>query len=167
MKKYALFLILAVLLLTAGCAKGAHVPVQTAPPETIATQPAQAENPLDAYMDSLREQSDRIKSSLEQDPLTQADMNAKSQELYKLWDDALNHLWGELKATLPENEFAELLTDQRAWITAKEDAVAAAGKEVQGGSLYPLVVNSTAADITEVRVYELYEILKQSGDTYV
>lgn len=160
MKKYVLFLILSVLFLTAGCAKETGVPVHTAQPEPPATQPAQTENPLDAYMESLREQSYLIKASLEQDPLSQADLNAKSQELYTLWDDALNCLWSELKATLPESEFAELLTEQRAWITAKEDAVAAAGKEVEGGSLYPLVVNSTAADITEVRVYELYEILK-------
>ena len=161
MKKLLLFLILSVLLLTAGCAQETSVPVQTAPPETAAdTLPVETENPLDAYMESLREQSDLLKTSLEQDPLTQADLNAKSLELYELWDGALNYLWGELKATLPEEEFANLLTEQRAWIAEKEKAVEAAGKEFEGGSLHPLIVNSEAARITEARVYQLYEILK-------
>ena len=161
MKKLLLFLILSVLLLTAGCAQETSVPVQTAPPETAAaTLPVETENPLDAYMESLREQSDLIKASLEQDSLTQADLNTKSLELYKLWDDALNYLWGELKATLPEAEFANLLTEQRAWIAEKEKTVESAGKEFEGGSLHPLIVNSEAARITEARVYQLYEILK-------
>ena len=36
-----------------------------------------------------------------------------------------------------------------------------AGKEVEGGSMYPLITNTKAAEITEERVYEFYELLKQ------
>ena len=115
---------------------------------------------LDDYMASLKEQSDSIKTYLENEATTQQDMNEKSQELYKLWDDALNYLWGELKNKLPEDEFAKLLDEQRAWVTDKEAAVEEAGKEVEGGSMYPLVVNSEGAKLTEERVYELYEQLK-------
>ena len=117
-------------------------------------------DPLNAYLASVEAQSDSIKHSLSQDFLTQPEMNQKSQELYTLWDDALNDLWSELKRVLPENEFAELLNEQRAWITEKEAAVAEAGKAYAGGSIYPLIVNGEAAAITEKRVYELYEILK-------
>ena len=111
-------------------------------------------------MASVEEQSDAIKYSLENDVLNQSELNMKSQELYELWDGALNYLWGELKNQLPEDQFAELLKEQLTWIDQKEQAVTEAGKEVEGGSLYPLVVNSTAAEITEERVYELYELLK-------
>ena len=89
-------------------------------------------------------------------------MNSKSQELYELWDNALNYLWSELKRILPEEEFLELQDEQLVWITEKEAAQKEAGSEVEGGSLYPLVVNGRGAAITEERVYEFYEILKQS-----
>lgn len=114
---------------------------------------------LDAYMTSIKEKSDRIKASLENDELTQREMNIKSQELYELWDGALNYLWDELKSCLSEEEFSKLLDEQRTWITKKEKSVEEAGKEVEGGSLYPLVVNMEAAKITEERAYELYELL--------
>ena len=87
-------------------------------------------------------------------------MNLKSQELYELWDGALNYLWGELKDSLPEEDFSKLLDEQRIWIVEKEKSVEEAGKEVEGGSIYSMVVNMEAAKITEERVYELYELLK-------
>lgn len=114
----------------------------------------------DDYMASITEQSDILKTSLEQETLTQQDMNLKSEEIYKLWDDALNYLWGKLKESLPEEEFSKLLNEQRIWIAEKEKDVEEAGKEVEGGSMYSLVVNMEAAKITEERVYELYELLK-------
>ena len=108
----------------------------------------------------VEEQSDSIKNYLENEAFTQDDMNVKSKELYDVWDEALNYLWGELKNYLPEEEFAELKDEQRTWITEKESAVEEAGKEFEGGSMYALAVNSEAAAITEERVYELYELLK-------
>lgn len=114
---------------------------------------------IDDYISSVKERSDAIKDCLENEILTQSEMNEKSKELYDLWDGALNYLWGELKKGLPEEEFAVLLDEQRMWIADKEAAVEAAGKEVEGGSMYPLVVNSVAAQITEERVYELMEWL--------
>ena len=101
-----------------------------------------------------------IRASLENENLTQADMNIKSMELYNTWDAALNTLWSELKKQLPEDEFAKLLEEQRNWIAEKEAAVIEAGAEVEGGSVYSLVVNMKAAEITEERVYELYDLLK-------
>ena len=103
-----------------------------------------------------------IRASLEHDTLTQADMNVKAMELYENWDAALNTLWSELKERLPEDEFNVLLEEQRVWIADKEAAVKEAGKEVEGGSLYALVLNMKAAEITEARVYELYEMLKEN-----
>ena len=51
-------------------------------------------------------------------------------------------------------------TNSALGVADKEAAVEEAGKEVEGGSMYPLVVNSEAAKLTEERVYELYEQLK-------
>lgn len=137
-------------------------PETTSPEETQAqqTEPADTNDELDDYMASLEAQAADIKAALEQ-AQSQSEMNQKAYELYVLWDDALNELWGKLQDSLPEDEFDELLDEQIQWIEDKENAVEEAGKEVEGGSMYPLITNSKAAEITEERVYEFYELLKQ------
>ena len=91
--------------------------------------------------------------------LTQADMNMASQEKYQIWDRTLNDLWAVLKRVLPKEEMDQLTKEELAWIGAKETAVKAAGAEVEGGSIYPTVINTTAAQLTRERVYELLEYL--------
>lgn len=137
-------------------------PETTIPEETQAqqTEPVDTNDELDEYMASLEAQAADIKAALEQ-AQSQSEMNQKAHELYVLWDDALNELWGKLQDSLPEDEFDELLDEQIQWIEDKENAVEEAGKEVEGGSMYPLITNSKAAEITEERVYEFYELLKQ------
>ena len=137
-------------------------PETTSPEETQAqqTEPADTNDELDDYMASLEAQAADIKAALEQ-AQSQSEMNQKAHELYVLWDDALNELWGKLQDSLPEDEFDELLDEQIQWIEDKENAVEEAGKEVEGGSMYPLITNTKAAEITEERVYEFYELLKQ------
>ena len=160
MKK--LFILLLLLCLMTGCVNGAEKASQATPGSTPTPEQAvMAEKDIYAdYIASVEAQSDAIKKSLTEDALTQFDMNMKSGELYDLWDGALNYLWGELKNTLPEDEFAALTDEQLQWIADKEQAVAEAGKPYEGGSIYSLIVNDEAACITQERVYELYELLK-------
>ena len=115
---------------------------------------------VEEYLTFVKEQSDAIKTSLEQEPLTQTDMNQKSEELRALWDEALNLLLDEAKKTLPETEVEKLIAEQGTWKTDTEAAVEAAGKEYEGGSLYPLIVNTEAAKLTEERACKLYELLR-------
>lgn len=115
---------------------------------------------VDEYLLSVEEQSEAIKTSLEQDVLTQMEMNMKAEELSELWDNALAYLMNELEQYLSEDEFAKLQDEQNAWLAAKEKAVEEAGKENEGGSLYAFVVSAESARLTEERVYELYELLK-------
>lgn len=115
---------------------------------------------IQEMMAAAEEQSDELQDSLMHDSLNQGEMNEKAAQLYQIWDDVLNRLWAELKDTLPEEEFQQLLDEQRAWIVRKEQAVKEAGEEFAGGSMYGMVVNSKAADITQERVYQLYELLE-------
>ena len=155
MKKRVLMVLMAMVVMVAGCtAKQENGNVEQSAEQDYDISKVQE------YMTSVEEKSDILKTSLEQDELTQTDMNLKSQELYELWDGALNYIWGELEATLPEDVFADLREEQRDWIEEKENAVEEVGKDFENGSLYILVVNSEAADITEERTYELYELLK-------
>lgn len=158
MKKRLWMLLLAVLMAWAGCLSGTAETVQT---------PFSREDTVsnwEAYMTYVKEQADRIRASLEQDALTQLEMNEKSHELCALWDEALSVIWDALKLKLPEEELTELQEDQNLWMNEREKAVQEAGREVEGGSLYALVVSGTAAGITEERVCELYEMLQQMDE---
>lgn len=175
MGKNVLMLILAILLCASGyTGKDAQAPTNPPPTEAASTadDTDQADNDiaqsklsiddLDVYMRSLQKQSDDIKNYLEHDAMTQADMNMKSQELAELWDNALNFIWDALKNTLTEEEFKKLQTEQNTWIAGKEAALEEAGKDFKGGSMYALIVNSAAADLTEKRACELYDLLLES-----
>ncbi len=165
MKKLIFIPILMLALFIAGCGNDAQElpPAETAAPIQVSVPAESKESELDIYMAALKESSDAIQLSLETEAFTQAEMNIKSQQLYELWDDALNYLWGELKAALPEEEFSRLLDEQLIWINDKEKAVQESGKEFEGGSMYVLITSGEAARITEERVYEFYDILKQAG----
>lgn len=91
--------------------------------------------------------------------LSQADMNELSNEIYVVWDEALNELWGILKDTQDENAMNDLLKEQREWIDMKEAEVKKAGEEFAGGSMQALVVKQKDAELTKVRVYELADYL--------
>ena len=164
MKKILFLLLLTIAVCASGCGKeDGNTPQEPQKTEAEQNVPSREDilDSLNDYLASIKEQADAINTSFENDILTQQEMNIKAEELYKLWDDALNHVWGVLKNSLPEEEFAQLLDGQHTWIDAKEKAVEEAGKEVEGGSMYLLVVNSEAARLTEERVYELYDMIAQ------
>ncbi|HCT91269.1 MAG TPA: hypothetical protein DF613_07810 [Lachnospiraceae bacterium] len=99
-----------------------------------------------------------LEDSIENDPLTQAEYNEKTLELYELWDSALNTLWDTLKQTLDAETMNTLTAEQKDWITKKESEVEKSGAEFEGGSMQPMIQNSTAAEMTKDRVYELKEL---------
>ena len=155
MKKFVWILILALAVFATGCV---NQPVQESnSPVPEHTEPVS--NP-EEYIASVKEQADLIRTSFEQDVLTQLEMNLKSQELYELWDGALNYLLDELKLRLPEEEFAKLQEEQQIWVAEKEKYLEGVGDEI-GGSLFPFAMNTTAAKLTEERVYQLYELLNK------
>ena len=100
---------------------------------------------------------------MEDPSLNQADMNTLSGEIYQVWDGVLNELWKNVKSTLDEEKWNNLLEEQRTWIAEKEAEVKQAGEEVGGGSLAPLVANQRAAKLTRLRVYELTSYLGFEG----
>ena len=148
-----LFILFALLLASclAGCQKSSKPDAAPAAIQTIS---------MTEYLASVKAQSDVIKASLEQDVLTQADMNQKSKELCDLWDKALSLLMDEAAKVLSSDEMTKLTEEQTAWLKTRTEAMEAAGKEFEGGSMYALVVNSEDANLTQARVYEIYERLK-------
>lgn len=143
MKKLMIMLVLTIAVLATGCGKA-----KTPAPN------------LDEYLATVKEQADAINTSLETEELTQDQMNEKSAELKKLWNDAMAYVLETAKSSMAEKDYKDLMAKQDAWTVEKEAAVAESGKEVEGGSMYALVVNLTDAEMTEAHVYELNDLLK-------
>ncbi len=112
-----------------------------------------------AEIAATEEQAAELNAEL-QKAATQSDMNAISGELYQVWDDTLNVIWGIMKTNLNPDIMDSLTVEERAWITEKEAAVKAAGEEYKGGSMQSLAMNSKAAKMTRDRVYKLAEYAK-------
>ena len=113
---------------------------------------------------AAQEEADRLEAE-GQNALSQADMNGLSGEIYRVWDDALNEIWGILTEHMDPEEMERLTEEERIWIRGKEAAVQEAGADVEGGTLYPLVTNGKAADLTRKRVYELASLAGAPLDT--
>ena len=109
---------------------------------------------------AVEENEIALKSSLENDSLSQAEYNEKTSEMYGTWDNALNQVWKVLKQILDEEEMEALTVEERAWIAEKEQAVTEAGKDAEGGSLESMLRNLKGAELTKERVYELLEYLE-------
>lgn len=112
----------------------------------------------------LIENTERWTSKIEEElktdnSLTQTDLNSKSQEIYELWDSALNQLWDVLQKSKTSQEMENLLSGQRQWIQEKEAAAKDAGAPYEGGTLQSMAVSQKAAELTRKRVYELLEYL--------
>lgn len=90
---------------------------------------------------------------------TQADMNCNAGDRFANWDRCLNDIWAVLDSVLPQEKMDVLRQEELAWIREKEAAVEESGKEVEGGSLYATVTNSTAARWTRDRAYVLADYL--------
>ena len=106
-----------------------------------------------------------LENSIMNDPnLTQADLNENSYRMYQIWDMTLNEIWGILKRNLNADDMATLTKEQLDWIAMKEASMKEAGAEVEGGSMYGMVVNQRGAELTKERVYELLEIVENIRD---
>lgn len=101
-----------------------------------------------------------LTDQLTKDDLTQTEMNQTARDIYDEWDAALNYIWGLIQDNLPEEEYNKVLEEQREWVLEKEQQVAEAGAEYEGGSMQPLVEHNKAALLTQQRAFELAEYLK-------
>lgn len=126
------------------------------PTETATTTVTTASYDIQTKLNQTAETAGAMEKRLEEDAsLTQNDMNNLSYEIYMVWDDTLNELWQLLNESLDEGTMNQLLNEQLAWITEKENAAQAAGEAYGDGSLASLASNQKAAEMTKTRVYEL------------
>lgn len=145
-----------------GSGTQADTHMETAPNETEAKTESQTGNFRKEELVSELKQLEKQAAELEtrfSSARSQIDMTRASQDLYELWDGALNQFWGRLKEIMNEEDFSDLTKEERQWITKKDAEVSSASEFCEGGTMYPMVVAGKAAELTRKRVYELAEIL--------
>ena len=113
---------------------------------------------------NIEKKSEELKSMINNNDLSQTDYNLKTGDLYALWDDTLNDLWGVLEKTLSKDEMDSLTEEENVWIADKDKQIADAGSEVEGGSMQPMLENMKGAELTEERVRQLVMLLPNVTD---
>ena len=116
---------------------------------------------LTAEVGEIEKQYEEMKHQLKNDDLNQSDMNFLAKDIYVLWDDEINKIWGYLKDMLNKETMDQLTTEQREWITKKENEIKEAGSLYEGGSIQPMIEFLKGAELTRDRVYELLEVLNK------
>lgn len=115
---------------------------------------------LRARLSDTEEQAALLEKQIQEDNLTQEELNSKSWDVYSLWDSLLNEIWKRLKDTQDAAKMEELTEKEREWISWKEQQISEAGKEFEGGSMESMVRAQKGAELTRKRVYELMEIVE-------
>ena len=180
MKRILLLMASMACLLLAGCQGDAETVVESNPP--VVTEPPAVSNvpevvetaepivegtyddlvkKLEAIIADTKEKADAHEAK-GANLMTQTDMNFHSSELYKIWDDAINEIWALLDDNLERELFYTIQAEQIAWITEKETEIQKIQEEYNGGSITALACNTKAAQMTEERIDELLEYIKQS-----
>lgn len=116
---------------------------------------------MEEELADLEQQAKELEDKIENQDLTQQEYNEISLELYELWDNELNKIWGQLKETLDEKTMAQLTEEEQEWISQKESEIKKAGAGYEGGSMQSMVENQKGAELTRARVYELVEKLEK------
>lgn len=96
----------------------------------------------------------RLKHALEE-ASSQAEMNAASRELAEYWDRALEREETRVLAACDEEQAKLFKRAQKLWRAFRDAEVEFQGDSSRGGSIQPLIHNTTHAVLTEQRVKEL------------
>ncbi|MBQ7959888.1 MAG: DUF1311 domain-containing protein [Clostridia bacterium] len=124
--------------------------------------PSQTSSIAEQKRNEYNARAEEIQRFEDDDSMTSADqatLNRHSYEVFQKWDVLLNDIYRYLKSTMSASEFKALEADEIRWINEKETAVKAAGAEFEGGSMRPLVENTTATSYTKERCYYLISLI--------
>lgn len=92
---------------------------------------------------------------------SQHEMNAQAAADFAKADQELNAVYKQLTARLQPLTREKLITAQLLWIKLRDADAAARASEWEGGSMYPMIYESTRARATRLRVTELRQWLDE------
>ncbi len=108
----------------------------------------------------LEEYSATLDYQLQNAELSQAELNELAAQKYEAWDNVLNDMWSYLKLTLPADQMKALTREEVAWIHDKEAKANAAAADYANGSMYSMIRDMQAAELTRQRAYVLVNYVK-------
>ncbi len=111
------------------------------------------------YYSSYKESYDYY-TRLAAETTSTAEMVDNAKRRYEVADDCLNYLWDIIRYCLDEEAFMKLQSEQREWVSQKEEQAQANADEWGGGSGAPVVYYDILADLTMQRCGELLEYIK-------
>lgn len=97
----------------------------------------------------------------------QATMNQCASQENKAADKELNAVYQQITARLKDNPESKklLVSAQKAWIGFRDAECKFSASGVDGGSVYPLILNNCIAGVTKLRTEALKQYLKcEEGD---
>ena len=108
------------------------------------------------YLDKMDNLDDNLNTKLK-DKLegTTLEMREATSEIYTAWDEVLNEIYSQIISTLSNQEKDKLILEENNWIKERDKKADNAAKEVEGGTMEPLVRTSSLANSTKERCYEL------------
>ena len=84
-----------------------------------------------------------------------ADMSNATTELSEAWENELNTVYSLLMEKLPKAEKIKLEKEQKAWLKSRNIKAKETAKEVEGGTMEPLLFDASIKDLNEKRAIEL------------
>ncbi|MCM3722838.1 lysozyme inhibitor LprI family protein [Solibacillus isronensis] len=88
----------------------------------------------------------------------QVEMTAAEGEIFSKWDMLLNEIYADLKKTLPPNDMSKLREEQRDWLEYRDEKATEDALQYKGGSMETLQYESTQAQLTKERCYQLVDL---------
>jgi len=96
-------------------------------------------------------------------PQTTLDMNMCSSQEFKAADTKLNQLYQQLRPKLNSKQQQRLTVAQRTWIKFRDETCNYEAGQFEGGSLAPSTYGYCRARVTQERVKDLEDYLKQAN----
>ena len=115
---------------------------------------------VDERIADVESQEQEQNKKLEREDITQSEMNQIASAIYRMWDDQLNWMWGEMVNKLDTDTITALTAEQNQWIERRDAQIKEAGAEAEGGSMQPLLEASKGTQMTKDRVNELAQWLR-------
>ncbi|BDH60362.1 hypothetical protein MTP04_04920 [Lysinibacillus sp. PLM2] len=112
----------------------------------------------DAYLKKLNDTKTEMEE-MRNNPISSSTYALKEveNEIYIVWDDLLNEIYGVLQQQLPKEEMDKLKEEQRNWITYRDKSALEASQKYKGGTQEHLEYDIVRNNRTEERCFELVE----------
>lgn len=109
--------------------------------------------------------ADNLKRSLDNEEstwMTQLDINEGTKIYREKWNSLLEEIFDYLKYTLSVEDFNDLSEDELKWNEKKQREVEMKGKDFEGGSAQPCIMNMADIEMTSDRVYYLISLIEKT-----